>query len=373
MVAQRKYLLVIAGSARMLAQAAVQANFKPLVIDLYADADTQHYAAAFRKVPSLAQRHLAVAVEFFIKHYPVEQAIYGSGFEYHPDSLHYLNDKLTVFGNLPDVFQKAQDKTFFFNTLADLAIPYPEVRFTPPDSAGQWLLKPKQGQGGLGIKPYTGDGKITASNYWQQYQTGVPHSVLFLADGKSVQVIGFNRQWTVNLGKDQAFAFAGVINHTDLTDKQRAIITTWLTSIVPAFGLRGLNSLDFIQAGEQSLALEINPRLSASMQLYDARLLDRHIKASHGRLEETNNKQTGYSGYQIIYAVHDVIIPRDFPWPSGCVDLPAAGVICRKGQPICSIIAHHKQAPAVMEQLGLKQQTIFKQLQIGSDPHGIPS
>ena len=76
------YLLIIANSGRLLAQAAQNAGVKPLVIDLYADCDTQGLCADWRQVPSLAQTHLQPALNYFLDLYPVQQAIYGSGFEY---------------------------------------------------------------------------------------------------------------------------------------------------------------------------------------------------------------------------------------------------------------------------------------------------
>ena len=60
------------------------------------------------------------------------------------------------------------------------------------------------------------------------------------------------------------------------------MITGWLKQLVPVFALKGLNSLDFIHADDCSYVLEINPRPSASMQLYDEDLLNRHIQACEG-------------------------------------------------------------------------------------------
>ncbi|MGZ5030464.1 MAG: ATP-grasp domain-containing protein, partial [Methylobacter sp.] len=64
-------LLIVAGSARMLAQAAKTSGLKPLVIDLFADLDTQGYAEDFRQIASLAEQDLAPAVDYFIERYGV--------------------------------------------------------------------------------------------------------------------------------------------------------------------------------------------------------------------------------------------------------------------------------------------------------------
>ncbi|MDO9103492.1 MAG: ATP-grasp domain-containing protein [Methylovulum sp.] len=355
------YILIIASSARMLAQAASIAGLKPLVIDLFADLDTQRYAEACQQVSSLAIAQLAVAIDFFVKRYAVVHVIYGSGFEYYPESLYYLDSRLTLLGNTPDTFVRLQDKVDFFSALSALDIPYPEVAFTAPGRADNWLVKPVQGQGGVGIKRYHHDCPEVPV-YWQQYQPGSPQSVLFLADGQAAQTIGFNTQWTVGNSVDEAFIFSGIINSSRLTNGQRALISGWLAVLVTVFDLKGLNSLDFIQDGKGIYVLEINPRLSASMQLYADGLLARHIRASLGDISGSYAAQNGYVGYQIIYAERDITIPEAFAWPRYGMDLPAAGVICRKERPICSIIARHNTPRHVFRLLQRKQHSLLKQL-----------
>jgi methenyltetrahydromethanopterin cyclohydrolase len=220
-----------------------------------------------------------------------------------------------------------------------------------------------RGQGGLGIKHYRRNDADHSSVYWQKYRQGSSHSALFLANGHDLQVIGFNTQWAVRVDEVETFAFSGVMNSTELSNKQKNQISEWLKKLVPFFKLKGLNSLDFIQAGETSYVLEINPRPSASMALYDGDLLIAHIKASQGVLGDDVPDQTGCTGYQIVYARQDLLIPECFEWPDGCMDLPIPGAIIGAGQPICSMIAHQKQAPAVLKQLSNTQHIITNKLE----------
>jgi len=359
-------ILIVAGSGRMLAQAAKHAGLKPLVIDLFADLDMQGYAEDFRQVKSLVEQDLTPAVDYFIERYTVAHVIYGSGFECYPESLHYLSSRLIMLGNDPDAFARQLDKPAFFSTLDQLHIPHPEVIFSAPvDCIDDWLLKPMQGQGGVGIKRYHADDSSDNSGYWQRFQAGTAHSVLFLADGEQVQVIGFNSQWSVRLSETQEFVFSGVINSCDLSDAHKAEITGWLKQMVSAFGLKGLNSLDFIYADDCSYILEINPRPSASMQLYEQDLLNRHVGATSVALspEVGRLKSPPQTGYQVVYAEHDLIIPDHFEWPDWCMDLPKPGNMCRAGQPLCSIIAHQKNSRSVAEQLLTKQQLILNKLE----------
>jgi methenyltetrahydromethanopterin cyclohydrolase len=123
--------------------------------------------------------------------------------------------------------------------------------------------------------------------------------------------------------------------------------------------------MDFIHTDDCSYVLEINPRPSASMQLYDQNLLVRHIQACvEGQFVERNSAAyyDEWAGYQIVYAEHDLTIPGQFEWPDWCMDLPKSGNMCRAGQPICSIIAHQKNSQSVVEQLLTKQQLIINKL-----------
>ncbi|MDD5580617.1 MAG: ATP-grasp domain-containing protein [Methylobacter sp.] len=357
-------ILIIAGSGRMLAQAAKNAGLKPLVIDLFADLDTQSCAEAFRQIPSLAEEHITPALEYFIKRYAVTQVIYGSGFEYYPESLYYLDSRLIILGNHPDTFAKLQNKQAFFAVLDELDIPYPEMAFSAPEYQDNWLIKPLQGHGGWGIKHYHRNGNDNAGSavYWQKYQAGTQHSVLFLADGQQVQVIGFNTQSSIMLSETQEFIFSGIINNSELQEGQKSLITDWLTRLAPVFVLKGLNSLDFIQSANCSYILEINPRPSASMQLYDDDLLIRHIKASKGSFADYTSTDKDVKGWQIIYAEHDLKIPEKYEWPEWCMDLPESASIIRTGQPVCSIIAHQKPPQKIAEQLLIKRQIIINHI-----------
>ena len=360
------YLLVVASSGRMLAQVAKNHGYPVLVIDLFADQDTQVYASDVIKVPSLAEEQIARAWAFLSKKYPIRQAIYGSGLEYYPDSLIFLSQRLLLLGNTPEVFARLQNKVDFFAVLSALHIPYPAVSFKPPTSPGNWLRKPRQGQGGLGIKPYRAQDVPAMGDYWQRYQPGTPQSVLFLANTQHAYVIGFNTQWTVPLDNEQPFIFSGIINSSTLTPALKSLLHETLQKLVPAFGLKGLNSMDFIQHGEVIYVLEINPRLPASMQLYEAPLLQQHIEACQGNLPNKPYQQTDVCGYQIIYAPQDGKIPHTMYWPKGCVDLPPTGVCYRKTQPICSMIARHNSPERVLWELQRIQQQLFNQLNLGS-------
>jgi predicted ATP-grasp superfamily ATP-dependent carboligase len=354
------YLLIIAGSGRMLAEAAQKIGLKVLVIDLYADLDTREYALEVCRVSSLAIDHVAPVLDDVVGRYRVRQVVYGSGLEPYPETLDYLDERMTVLGNSPVVFRSLQNKVEFFTVLADLRIPFPRVSFVASDADYDWLVKPMQGQGGLGICRYLHEA-TDKGVYWQKFQAGTPGSVLFLADTRCARVVGFNTQFNVKLSAGLEFVFSGLINHSILSRKQKSLMSGWLTRCVRAFALKGLNSLDFMHDGEQMYVLEINPRPPASMQLYDD-LLTPHIAACRGSLPDALPRQKGFTGFRVVYADKDLRIPDDVIWPDWALDRPEAGFVCRAGQPVCSVISRRNEPERVETELGSRQQQIFNQL-----------
>jgi len=362
-LAMQQKLLIIGQSARMLTYAAQRIGLNPIVIDVFADSDTEAFALECCQIPQLSRYYLISALNFLIARHSISHVIYGSGFEEHPDSLGYLTEKLVVLGNAHETFVALQEKRIFFSTLEALEIPYPDVSFMEPKLADDWLIKPMFGHGGLGIKRFRKGSNIEKYVYWQKFLTGVQYSVLFLANGQYAQVVGFNTQWTLNSDENTEFIFSGIINSCDLRDEYKQNVIGWLEKIVPVYSLLGLNSLDFIHANGCSYVLEINPRPPASMQLYDADLLSSHIRACNGDLTSNLPLQRRTAAYQVIYAEHDLTIPLQFYWPEGVVDIPKAGALIRKGQPICSIIVHEKNTPLVLVQLAIRQQQLIQNLE----------
>ncbi|MDD2801396.1 MAG: ATP-grasp domain-containing protein [Methylococcales bacterium] len=365
-------LLIVGQSGRMLAYAAKRIGLDPIVIDVFADNDTKSCALECWQIPELSRCYLIPALNFLVARHSITHVIYGSGFEQYPDSLCYLAEKLVIIGNKYENFILLQQKITFFSTLGVLEIPYPEVSFRQLEFTDDWLIKPMNGYGGLGIKRFQRARNTDQYVYWQKFLAGSQHSVLFLADGQRAEVVGFNTQWTLNSNENTEFIFSGIINSCDLRDEYKQNVIGWLEKLVPEYGLLGLNSLDFIHADGCNYVLEINPRPPASMQLYDADLLSRHIQACNGKLTANLHIQTRIAAYQVIYAEHDLNIPKQFCWPEGVMDMPEAGALIRKGQPICSIIAREKSPQLVFAQLAIIQQQLIENL-TGIKPHGIHS
>lgn len=344
-------LLIIANSGRMLAQAACDAGFKAVVIDCFADVDTQALAIDSYQVESLAISDIKAAIEPLKSQF--KTCIYGSGFETYQQSLFFLAEHFQLLGNSAEIFLALHNKADFFQRLQQLDICFPTVSFSTPLSNNKYLKKPFDSQGGLNIQVVN---KHETSKhpryYYQAYLEGQTLSALFVSDGKQASIIGFNRQWTEQHG----FVFSGIINHTKLSANHQKILQLWVDKLTASYDLLGLCSLDFIVYKNNCYVLEINPRPPASMQLYGKNILTTHIKACQGQLEDiTHSKNKTYTAYQIIYAPSTIQIPNNMEWLSNCCDLPQVNAIISKGQPICSMIVSGKNPQRVLEDLQQKQ------------------
>jgi methenyltetrahydromethanopterin cyclohydrolase len=355
-------ILIIANSARMLAQAARDSGFIPFVMDCYGDWDTQNLSEDYQQVKSLNIADLLPAINFFKQQHNLTQLVYGSGFEQHSDSLIFLAQHFEILGNSPETFIALQNKRNFFHHLQQLNINYPEVRFTAPNNCEGWLIKPEQSQGGLNIR-WAKKPAHPTNFYYQRYIDGKSLSALFLANGKQAQIIGYNQQLVTSF-EQQPFVFAAILNHAEISLVQQQTLTLWINQLTAAYGLRGLNSLDFMLADGICYVLEINPRPPASMQLYEGDLLSAHISNSidlpgFKNLEGLN---PSYKAYQILYAQKSTVITEQIRWPDGGVDIPASGAIIGTGQPICSMIASGKNLGLLLKALQLKTDFFFQQL-----------
>ncbi|QPK64129.1 ATP-grasp domain-containing protein [Methylomonas sp. LL1] len=356
-------LLVIAQSARMLAQLAANAGFMPFVIDCFGDEDTRSLAMDSVKVNSLALTDLRPAVESMAKRCELTHLVYGSGFENHVDSLDFLESQWVVLGNPAALFRCFQDKPAFFYHLAALSITHPQTVFSPPNDGDEWLVKPMRGEGGLAIARYDGARSVyDADFYWQRYLAGDVFSVLFAAATGQVKLLGFNRQWAASID-DQEFAFAGIRNHAELSPLHRELLSEWLEKLVNIYPLRGLGSLDFIVHDQECYALEINARIPSGAQLYGQSVFRLHLLACLGVLAEV--EQAAPAGYQVILAEKDIVIPVGLAWPKWVVDRPESGVFIGKGRPVCSIIAGGNDAGRVEAQLRRQQIIIENFLKSG--------
>jgi methenyltetrahydromethanopterin cyclohydrolase len=356
------HILIVATSARMLAHTTNQSGYIPVVIDCFTDIDTQSFSLECIKVNSLSLKSLTPAILLLQKKYSLTHVVYGSGFEHHLDSLAFLEKHFIVLGNSLSTFSSIQNTRLFFSKLQQLNIPHPDVIFQPTKPNRNGLIKPIQGEGGLGIKSFIKNTKIPDQYYWQQYITGTPMSALFIANNTEAKIYGFHKQWLSKI-KDQHFIFSGVMSQPELNPELTKKIHNWINALVNEFSLQGINSLDFILNNQGCYVLEINARPSASMQLYQTNLFSEQVDSTLKGIIMPREIQTDYHGYKIVYSESKIMVNKHIKWPSWIVDIPTIGSTIHTGMPICSIIARGENETDLLNKIQSKQQLIKKLLQ----------
>jgi predicted ATP-grasp superfamily ATP-dependent carboligase len=161
----------------------------------------------------------------------------------------------------------------------------------------------------------------------------------------------------------------------------QAQILQMAETLTQHYQLRGLNSLDVIVSEGQVFCLELNPRLSASMDLYRPQpaLMHLHLLGSQGepaeRMIQTDSadancvdKSAPIRARKIMYAQQDMHLANLFQrknnensLPDWISDIPNTATIAQY-HPICSISAEGDSAEQVMKLLEQRAQSLSEWL-----------
>ena len=351
------------------------AGYQVTALDAFADADTQCLAQASYNVKYDSGHFDVTDFEQTLDKIDLNDQIglaFGSGFEAAPELLEMVAERMPLLGNTPIVVRNLKRPRQFFMLLDILKIPHPEVSFQPlrfdsKKSAAGWLYKQGGGSGGMhvrkalplpGIAPEVG-------HYFQREVPGVPVSLLFVADSRQAQVIGFNQQW-LSPTLAMPYRYGGAVSHVDLPDEVKQQLVYAAQQLTNAVGLRGLNSLDAMMDGGQIWVLELNPRLSATFDLYqteNCNLFELHLQASAGNSSDwpklLMQLPRRAKAHHIIYAPYDLVISDDINWPEWTADLPIPGSRIAAGDPLCNILAEAGNADDA-KSLALSRAEVFE-------------
>jgi predicted ATP-grasp superfamily ATP-dependent carboligase len=327
------------------------------VLDLFNDVDTRAITLASRACAGRHGRfHRARVVSAARELAPAAGyagLVYGSGLESRPALLQALARECVLLGNSVDTVARVKDPEFFFPLLDGLGIAHPDVRMTAPKDLPGWLAKRVGGAGGAHVRPAHLGWPRRHKRYFQRFQPGRVMSALFLADGARTQLVGFNEQWQSTLSRMVRFAYAGAVTVDDVPEAVSATISRAAARLTVSLGLRGLNGLDFVLEGGTPHVLELNPRPTATLDLYDEAvpggLFAQHLHACAGRLEVGAIPQSGARAHAIVYATAAWRVPAAFRWPEWVTDIPASGSVIAARAPLCSVHAHGASTRAARE------------------------
>jgi predicted ATP-grasp superfamily ATP-dependent carboligase len=161
-------------------------------------------------------------------------------------------------------------------------------------------------------------------------------------------VLGFSAQWSAPAPR-RPFRYGGAVRPAALAPEVASAMTAAVERLGSTVPLVGLNSADFLVDGDAFWLLEINPRPGATLDIFEpaeTSLFALHIAAIGGSLPERVPTLSGAAAAATVYAPHDIPAVPVLDWPYWAADRQSAGTSVSAGEPICTVLAHARDANA---------------------------
>jgi uncharacterized protein len=350
------HVLIAGVSTRGLAQSAALAGYRVTAVDPFGDVDLRAVAAVVVLRPFGADGAARAAQTVL-----APLIAYTSNLENHPEAVATLARGRRLLGNPSAVLERVRNPLWLARAATTDGHAAPGIRASapPPDSGAthRWLLKPRRSGGGHGTVAWRRGRRVPRGAYLQEHIAGPPGSIVFAADGRDITPLGLTRQ----LAGQPAFGASGFRYCGSLLASRRGALFAreaelfgraieLARSITRAFGLRGLNGIDFIARDAVPFPIEVNPRYSASMELVERAggpsLFRTHVDACAGRLGPTPAAAADVLGKAIVFARRNIVIEDPARWKVDLADIPHPGERIAAGQPICTVFARARTAHA---------------------------
>lgn len=380
--------VLIAGlSTRAAAASAARAGFVVTSIDAFGDLDSHPDVRSVSLPRDFGVPFTASAAARAAAGFRADAVVYLANFENDPDAVEALASGRTLWGNAPHVLRRVRNPQQVASAFRDHGIAAPSVRLSGDEPPGanefernDWLLKPVASGGGRGVKPWHGDG-VAPGYYLQQRIDGIPASVVFVSAGGVAVPLGVSLQ----LVGDAAFGADGyrycgniLAPPSDPSLKHDQTIVDGARTIASvaaaAFGLVGVNGVDFIAANGMVHPIEVNPRWSSAMELveraYHVSVFDAHAAACarsmlpvfdlHGARE-----RAPAVGKAIVFARTHVAAGDTTAWLSDATvsDVPQPGERIARGRPVCTVVAEASDAASCYAALVGRAERIYASLE----------
>ena len=355
MTTRRATVLVTGVSARALARSALAAGHDVVAVDGFGDRDlVEHRPRSLRHVlahpfrPAHAAR-IAAAIG-------ADAVAYASNFENYPSALAVLGTGRVIWGNSPSVLRRVRRAESVTAALRAAGLPAPRLGHESDDRAvSRWLVKPRRSGGGRGIRRWSPGERVRRSEYRQELIDGTSGSLVFLADGRDIAPLALTRQLVGDArlgGWGHCYVGSQLASQGHpLFEAQGPLMESArcaAAALTHAFGLVGLNTVDFIARDGVAWPVEVNPRHSASVELIerelDVSLFTAHVEAVHGVLPRRLHDPLGWRavpGKAVLYARRrftmtgsDALLAA-----SDVADVTSDGTVVPAGAPVCTVFA----------------------------------
>lgn len=270
--------IVVGASCRALAESLFAAGFEITALDFFADRDLKEIAECI-SISSFDD-------ELNLNLLPTHGTLFlGGGTEHLGRLVRSLADRYPLAGPSLDQITQLRDRSSWTRWASVSGIAFP-VTFTPGEwmrmtvldrKSKRWLAKPIASGGGLGIAEIQTDDDLRFSSdkrndyLVQEWIKGESISAIYLANGREVCSMATflsitEKQWDATT----PFLYRGSFGPVQFSDSVQSKLQAYGETVFQELPWRGWIQADFIVDSANHLhLLEINPRWSASMELWE--------------------------------------------------------------------------------------------------------
>ncbi|MCA9050059.1 MAG: ATP-grasp domain-containing protein, partial [Planctomycetaceae bacterium] len=291
-------------SVRSAAQLAVVSGLRPVCVDLFGDADLRLLLSGlswaigcqpYRQIKRFAD--VVTAISDIDPDVPV---VFSGGLENDAALLERLQADRHVAGMSAETIRRLRDPEDYFSVLRREGVAVPNWmtdfssacrqlrdRSAAPDT---WLLKSRTSSGGIGIRRWNGlpvtlpkSQEDERRNFLQRFVGGTAMSATYFADrqsssqrsvrlvGTCVQVIGEQLLFA------DGFQFCGNVGPMEVPESIRGQLEHIGLVTGRNFDVCGFFGIDFVLNADRVVVIEINPRITASLELFEVPQQTRHL------------------------------------------------------------------------------------------------
>jgi predicted ATP-grasp superfamily ATP-dependent carboligase len=247
-------------------------------------------------------------------------------------------------------------------------------------NSSDWLIKQRASGGGINVEQLDRRRPIPKGAYLQEFVEGEVWGVSYLAADGKCRLLGVCAHAdNVKRGKFP-FVYQGSIGPLPTTPTTTASLIRLGEALAAEFAIVGLFGVDLIAQSDGSLRpLEINPRYTASMELFERAgcesLIDCHVHTCRANVirQPTINPTPAkpLHGKRIVYhegsedltisaAVAEQWISRakEKDWPD-IADIPQPGTHVRSGDPIATVFAAAGDRQSLTDRLAVQAERLL--------------
>jgi predicted ATP-grasp superfamily ATP-dependent carboligase len=183
---------------------------------------------------------------------------------------------------------------------------------------------------------------------------GLSCSAVAIGDGRSAVVLGITEQLHLPPG----YRWTGNVTPPRLPEAQRAELEGDLRAVcaevAARFGVRGAFGVDAVWDGRHAWVLEVNPRPSASLELFGPGAFEAHVRGARGLGLPTPGippARNCAAVKLVLFANRTVSAPDPGWWPTDLVrDIPKGGETIERGAPVCTLVSSRADVPELAEE-----------------------